>query len=111
MDRQLLLKLKELEQNILVAIDNDVQNAESTWESVDATREGRVAAEAALHAEQEKYQVGKSTTFVVLQLQNALTAARNAEIRAIANYNEALATLAQDEGSTLERRQIDFQVK
>ena len=110
-DRQLLLKLKELEQNILVQIDNDVKNAESTWESVDATREARVAAEAALHAEQEKYQVGKSTTFVVLQLQNTLTAARNAEIRAIANYNESLATLAQDEGSTLERRQIDFKVK
>jgi outer membrane protein TolC len=110
-EKQLLLKLKQLEQNIMVQIDDGVKGAESAWESVDATKEGRIAAEAALHAEQEKYKVGKSTTFIVLSLQNALTVARNAEIRAIANYNEALATLAQDEGSTLERRQIDFKVK
>jgi outer membrane protein len=109
--KQLLLKLKQLEQNIMVQIDNDVKSAESTWESVDATKQARVSAEAALHAEQEKYKVGKSTTFIVLQLQNALTSARNGEIRAVANYNESLATLAQDEGSTLERRQIDFRVK
>ena len=109
--QQLLLKLKQLEQNVMVQIDDAVKQAESAWESVDATRQARISAEAALHAEQEKYKVGKSTTFTVLQLQNNLTSARNGEIRALANYNEALANLAQDEGSTLERRQIDFQVK
>jgi outer membrane protein TolC len=109
--KQLMLKLKQLEQNIMVQIDDAVKGAESAWESVDATKQQRISAEAALHAEQEKYKVGKSTTFIVLQLQNNLTAARNGEIRAVANYNEALANLAQDEGSTLERRQIDFRVK
>jgi outer membrane protein TolC len=76
-EAQDLLKLKQLEQNVMVEIDNAVKNAQATWESVDATKEARVYAQAALDAEQKKYAVGKSTTFTVLQLQNNLTAAKS----------------------------------
>jgi outer membrane protein TolC len=110
-EQQLLLKLKQLEQNVMVQIDDAVKNAQSAWESVDATQKARIYAEAALKAEQGKYAVGKSTTFTVLQLQNSLTSARSQEIRMVANYNEALASLAQQEGSTLERHQLDLHVK
>jgi hypothetical protein len=58
-----------------------------------------------------KLEKGKSTSFIVLQLQSNLTAARSAEIRALADYNITLARLAQNEGSTLERRNIDISVK
>jgi outer membrane protein TolC len=95
----------------MVQIDDAVKNAQSAWESVDATQKARIYAEAALKAEQGKYAVGKSTTFTVLQLQNSLTSARSQEIRMVANYNEALASLAQQEGSTLERHQLDLHVK
>ena len=95
----------------MVDIDNAVKQAQSAWESVDATREARSYAEAALHSEEEKYKVGKSTTFTVLQLQNKLTTARSQEISSLAGYNKAVANLAQSEGNTLERRQIEFQVK
>jgi HAE1 family hydrophobic/amphiphilic exporter-1 len=78
---------------------------------VDATQKARIYADAALKAEQGKYAVGKSTTFIVLQLQNNLTSARSQEIRALANYNEALANLSQQEGSTLERDKLDLTVK
>ncbi|MGA2028483.1 MAG: TolC family protein [Verrucomicrobiota bacterium] len=107
--QQVLLQLKQLEQNILVEIDDAVKQAQSDYESVDATRESRIYAEAALDAEQKTYAVGKATTFDVLQLQNNLTAARLQEIRALANYNEALANLAAQEGSTLERRGINIE--
>jgi outer membrane protein TolC len=109
--QQLLLKMKQFEQNVMVEIDNAVKNAQSTYESVSATRQARIYAEAALDAEQKKYAVGKSTTFTVLQLQNTLTTARSQEIRALANYYEALTNLAQQEGSTLERLHIDVEVK
>jgi outer membrane protein TolC len=78
---------------------------------VDATRQARIYAEAALDAEQKKYAVGKSTTFTVLQLQNKLTSARSQEIRDLANYQEALTNLAQQEGSTLERNHISLEAK
>jgi outer membrane protein TolC len=95
----------------MVSIDNAVGVARSDYESVEATKLARIYAEAALDAEQKKYAVGKSTTFTVLQLQNNLTAARSQEIRALANYQEALTALAQQEGSTLERRRVDVTVK
>jgi outer membrane protein TolC len=110
-EEQDLLRLKQLEQNVMVQIDNAVKQAQSAWESVDATKEARVYAEAALDAEQKKYAVGKSTTFTVLQLQDNLTSARSAEIRALANYQEALTNLAQQEGTTLERRNVDVSTK
>jgi outer membrane protein TolC len=109
--QQVVLKLKQLEQNVMVQIDNAVKAAQSAFESVDATREARIYAQAALSAEEQKYVQGKSTTFTVLQLQTALTTARSNEIRALANYNEALSTLAQDEGATLERNGIDIEAK
>lgn len=110
-EAQDLLKLKQLEQNVMVQIDNAVKQAESAWESVGATKQARIYAEAALDAEQKKYAVGKSTTFTVLQLQNNLTSARSQEIRSLANYQEALTSLAQQEGTTLERRSVDVTVK
>lgn len=110
-EQQDLLRLKQLEQNVMVQIDNAVKQAETSWESVDATKQARTYAEAALDAEQKKYAVGKSTTFTVLQLQNNLTSARSSEIRAQANYLEALTALAQQEGTTLERRHVAVSVK
>lgn len=108
-EKQLLYSLKQLEQNILVQIDNAVKTAQSDYESVDATRQARIYAEAALDAEQKTYAVGKATTFEVLQYQNSLTAARGQEIRALANYEEALVNLAAAEGSTLDRLNISIE--
>lgn len=101
--QQVVLKLKQYEQTVLVGIDNAVKTAQSDYESVDATKQARVYAEAALDAEQKTYAVGKATTFEVLTYQNNLTAARGQEIRALANYEEALANLYSAEGSTLDR--------
>lgn len=109
--KQLLLQLKQLEQSVMVEIDNAVGVARSDYEGVKATRQARVYAEAALDAEQKKYTVGKSTTFTVLQLQNNLTAARLQEIRALVDYNKALAALAAAEGSTLERNSIQLETR
>ena len=109
--QQVELQFKQLEQNIMVQIDNAVKQAQSAYQSVQATKQARVYAEAALDAEQKTYGVGKATTFEVLQYQNSLTTARSQEIRALANYNEALNTLAQQEGSTLERHNINIEAK
>lgn len=107
--RQVVLKLKQFEQGVLVGIDNAVKTAQSDYESVDATRQARIYAEAALDAEQKTYAVGKATTFEVLTYQNELTGARGQEIRALANYEEALANLYAAEGSTLDRLGINIE--
>jgi len=109
--KQLLLMLKQTEQTIVVAVDNDVGNVRSTFQQVQATRDARVYAEDALAAEQKKLENGKSTSFIVLQLISNLTTAKVAEIQALANYNIAVAQLALDEGSTLDANHIDLKVK
>jgi HAE1 family hydrophobic/amphiphilic exporter-1 len=95
----------------MVQIDNAVKVAESDYQSVEATKQARIYAQAALDAEQKTYAVGKATTFEVLQYQNSLTSARSQEIRALANYNEALANLAAQEGATFERYNISIEAK
>ena len=108
---QLALTLKQQEQQTLILIENAMANARSSFERVDATRQFRQYAEAALEAEQKKLESGKSTSFIVLQLQKDLTDARSAEIRALADYNISLANLALTEGSTFERRGINLEIK
>jgi len=108
---QVMLALKKLEQDIMVQIDNAIKLAQANYQRIGATREAREYAEAALAAEQRKLENGKSTSFVVLQLQRDLTAAQSDEISAQVQYKRSLASLAQAEGSTLERQKIDVTVK
>ncbi|HNQ73303.1 MAG TPA: TolC family protein [Verrucomicrobiota bacterium] len=108
---QLELVLKQLEQNAMIEIENAIAVARSSLERVDATRQARAYAEEALRAEEMKLEKGKSTSFVVLDLQSKLTAARSAEIRALADYNIALARLARFEGSTLERHGVELKLR
>jgi len=108
---QSALRLRQLEQDILLQIDDAVKVIETNFERVGTTRQAREFAEIALHAEQTRMDNGKGSSFFVLQLQRDLTSARSEEIRALADYNKALAQLALREGSTLERHRVDVQVK
>ena len=108
---QYVLALKKMEQTIMTTIDNDINQARSSYQQVAATRAAREYAADALDAEQKKLQSGKSTTYTVLQMQRDLTTARGNEIQALATYNKALAQLSLDEGSTLQRLHINLEVK
>lgn len=108
---QRLLEVKQTEQAVLIEIENAIAGARTSLERVEATRQARLYAEEALKAEEMKLEKGKSTSFVVLDLQSKLTAARSAEIRALADYNIALAEIAQTEGSTLERRGVELKLR
>jgi outer membrane protein TolC len=108
---QIGLQLRQLQQNILIQIEDAIAVAKTAFQRAGATREARVYAEAALDAEQKKLENGKSTSFQVLSLQRDLTTARSTEIRALADYNIALANVAVNEGTTLERRHVKLEVR
>lgn len=110
-EEQLLLSYKGQEQGIMIEIDNAIKQAASSYDRVQATRKASEYALAALEAEQKKLENGKSTSFVVLQLQNDLTAARSAELRAVADYNNAVAELSFREATTLDRHAIDWDLQ
>ena len=108
--QQLVLAVKQLEQNIMISIDNDIGVIRANYDQVQATRAAREYEEAALDAEQKKLESGKSTTYTVLQVQRDLTSARGNEIQALDTYNKSLSQLSLDEGSTLDRLGIRLEV-
>lgn len=108
---QSLLQMKKQEQEIRREVDDAVKQVRSALATIDASREARVYAEAALDAEQKRLENGKSTNFQVLKLQDTLTQARSAEIDAMSKYNKSLHDLYFKEGTTLQRAKIDLQVK
>jgi len=100
-----------MEQDIVIQINDSVKLAQRNWDRLESARQARDFAEAALEAEQQKLESGKSTTFVVLELQTKLTRARSVEIQAVADYNKSLVELYFREGSTLDRNHIVLETK
>jgi outer membrane protein TolC len=109
--QQYILLVKQSERDILISIDNDIGTLLADYNSVQATHAQRLYSEQALDAEQKKLDNGKSTLYLVLQHQRDLTSARGAEINALRAYNDHLSQFSLHEGTTLERLNIDFEVK
>lgn len=98
--------IRSQDQIIEVDVRNSAQAVETSRLRVLSAREARANAELQLEGEQRLYQVGRSTTFLLFQRQNALTNARNAELRAETDYNKALASLQRATSSTLRSNNV-----
>lgn len=103
---QLEASLRSQEQFIEVDVRNAAQSVETSRLRVLAAREARTNAELQLEGEQRLYQVGRSTTFLLFQRQNALTNARNQELRAETDYNKALSDLQRATSTTLRANNV-----
>lgn len=100
--------MRQLEEKALVEVEDAAAAVRTGYDKVQATREARDYAREALEAEQRKLESGKSTSFVVLQLQRDLTSARTDAVQALMDYNRQLAALALAEGAMLERHGVEF---
>ncbi|MFN2531346.1 MAG: TolC family protein [Pyrinomonadaceae bacterium] len=103
---QLQASVRSQEQIIEVDVRNAAQAVETARQRVLAAREARANAEMQLEGEQRLYQVGRSTTFLLFQRENALTNARAAELRAETDYNKALADLQRATSTTLRANNV-----
>jgi HAE1 family hydrophobic/amphiphilic exporter-1 len=103
---QLQASMRSQEQIIEVDVRNSAQAVESARQRVLSAREARVNAEAQLEGEQRLYQVGRSTTFLLFQRENALANARASELRAETDYNKALADLQRATSTTLRANNV-----
>jgi outer membrane protein TolC len=106
---QALLDLKRVEQDIVVNVDNTAGQIATTKERIASTREARILAQETLDAGQDKLKAGAATTFVVLDLQEKLAQAEVAELRAIADYNKAVAEFDRQTGMTLQNNGITLE--
>jgi outer membrane protein TolC len=103
---QLQASTRSQEQIIEVDVRNSAQAVESARKRVLSAREARVNAELQLEGEQRLYQVGRSTTFLLFQRENALANARASELRAETDYNKAIADLQRATSTTLRANNV-----
>jgi len=103
---QLVASMRSTEQTVEVDVRNAAQAVESSRRRVLSARSARVNAETQLEGEQRLYQVGRSTTFLLFQRENALANARASELRAETDYNKALADLQRATSTTLRSNNI-----
>ncbi|RYD67309.1 MAG: TolC family protein, partial [Verrucomicrobiaceae bacterium] len=106
---QALLRLYELEQQIMVDVDNAAGQITTNRERIESTEEARRLAQESLEAGEERLRAGTGTTFEVLELQDRLSTAELAELRARSDYNKAVAEYLRQTGTTLRERRVLLQ--
>jgi len=94
------------EQAVVAEVRNAVQAVETARQRIATSKTARENAEIQLEGERKKFEVGRSTTFFLFQRENALTNARNAEIRAETDYNKALSELQRVTSTTFRMNNI-----
>ena len=103
---QLVATTQSQEQAIEVDVRNAVQAVETAQRQLGTARAATKSAEIQLAGEMKRYQAGMSTTFLIFQFEDQLVTARTAELRAEANYNQALANLQRATSTTLRASHI-----
>ncbi len=98
---QAIVRLKQLEQNIIVLVDNASGAVVTANQRIAATREAHRLALESLDAGQQRLVAGAGTVFEVLELQKKLAEAETSELRARADYHEAIANYQQQTGTAL----------
>ena len=106
---QSLVRLQQLEQQIIVDVDNAAGQITTNRERIESTSEARKLAKESLEAGEERLRAGTGTTFEVLELQRRLAEAELAELRARSDYNKAVAEYFRQTGTTLRERRVVVQ--
>jgi HAE1 family hydrophobic/amphiphilic exporter-1 len=103
---QLAAQTRSQDQSIEVEVRDAVQAVETARRRVLTARSALASAEQQLSGERRLYQVGRSTTFLLFQRENALVNAQNQELQAETDYNKALADLQRATSSTLRSNNV-----
>ncbi len=99
--------LEELRQKVDIIVLNAVREVDVRFRQVELAQRARELAEQKLDIEQEKLKLGLSTNFQLVRFEDDLVDAQNSEVGAVIAYLNALTSLDQTLGTTLETWQID----
>ncbi|HXW08796.1 MAG TPA: efflux RND transporter permease subunit [Vicinamibacterales bacterium] len=87
---QAAARLRALEVAAARQVRDTAWRVEQNQQRIETTRVGRELAEQRLDAEQKRFEVGMSTSFLVIQAQRDLAIARNNELQALLDYQLAV---------------------
>ncbi len=99
--RQTQVREQQLENQVRLEVENAQLILDRARTAYDAAVQTRQLQEEALEAEQERYGVGASTSYVVIQYQRDLAQARSTEVVTAGNYAKSKAALDRATGETL----------
>lgn len=105
---QARLALANLEQLVQLDVKTAYVAALTAREQIAATAATRELKEETFRGEEEKFRVGRSTSFQVAQAQRDYTASRVAELGAVVRYIKALMELHRLDGTLLERMGVRY---
>ncbi len=103
---QLELALENMERLVQKDVRSAYLEVLRSRQQITATKVAHELQQQKLSAEQEKFRVGKSTNYLVLQAQRDLIASQIDEVRAIISHLNAIVNLHLVEGTLLDRRGI-----
>ena len=106
--QQTRAQIEQIELQIATEVTNAALQIESIRERIDAARVARELAEEQLAAEESKFEVGTSTNFFVVQAQRDLATARDTELRAILDYQNAVIEFERVQQTSLSRAGISI---
>ena len=107
--RQQMVRIKDLEENIIAEVRNSFRDVLTNSQRVQASRISSRLAQKQLEAEEKKLQVGLATVFTTLQFQDVLSQQRSNEINAITEYLKALVRLEESKNTLLQSYHILLQ--
>ena len=96
------VQLADLGQQVESEVRDAVQGVELSWRQVEAARQARTLAAQTLDLEREKQRAGRASNFEVLSFQTDLRAANTQALAAEIAYLNALTTLDEQLGTTLD---------
>jgi outer membrane protein TolC len=97
-----------VENQIRVEVEDALIALTRTRTAYEAAVEARKLQEQSLEIEQERFNVGLSTNFLVIQYQSFLAQARSTEVAALGAYAKAKLQLERATGSTLPDYQVSI---
>jgi outer membrane protein len=107
--RQQMVRIKDLEENIIAEVRNSFRDVLTNAQRVQASRISSRLAQKQLEAEEKKLQVGLATVFTTLQFQDVLTQQRSNELNTITEYLKALIRLEESKNTLLQSYHIMLQ--
>jgi len=102
------IRLQQVEKQIRVDVVNALIAVEQSRAAWQAAREAREFQSQSLEAEREKYRVGVSTNYLLIQYQRDMVQSESAEVTALADYAKARAALDRATGGLLDRLGISI---
>ena len=107
--RQTELQNLRTANQVAVDVSNQSIGLQQARVRYQAAMKNRVLDEQLLQAEQKKFALGASTTYLVVQAQSALAAAQSTEVAALVAFSNARVSLDQTLGTTLKTNNISIE--